>query len=153
MEALEGRNITTDVDPVIPCAPHTRRRMILTARVTPKGQIVGFNRYQSHDVVAIEECPVSRPELVDALTPIRSVAALLANYSKEIRITVTLAENGIDVALEGWDKLSGSIATNPMKLWPLRNVPSRVRSLWMHLGQSDRLLLYWQTTRRKYGLM
>jgi len=101
MEALEGRNITTDVDPVIPCRPHTRRRMILTARVTPKGQIVGFNRYQSHEVVAIEECPVSRPELVDALGAIRSVAALLANYAKEIRINVTLAENGIDVALEG----------------------------------------------------
>lgn len=101
VEALEGRKITTDVDPVIPCEPHTRRRMILTARVTPKGQIVGFNRYQSHEVVAIEECPVSRPELVDALGAIRSVAALLANYAKEIRINVTLAENGIDVALEG----------------------------------------------------
>ncbi|AQT46840.1 class I SAM-dependent RNA methyltransferase [Bartonella choladocola] len=101
VEALEGRKITTDVEPVIPCEPHTRRRMILTARVTPKGQIVGFNRYQSHDVIAIEECPVSRPELVDELAAIRSLAALLANYAKEIRINVTLAENGIDVALEG----------------------------------------------------
>ena len=101
VEALEGRKITTDVEPIIPCEPHTRRRMILTARVTPKGQIVGFNRYQSHDVIAIEECPVSRPELVDELAAIRSLAALLANYAKEIRINVTLAENGIDVALEG----------------------------------------------------
>lgn len=99
VDALEGRGIETNVDPLVPCEKHTRRRIMLTARVTPKGQIVGFNRYLSHDVVEILECPVSRPELVHSLSSIRTICALLANYAKDIKVMATLAENGLDVAL------------------------------------------------------
>ncbi|WP_297322878.1 class I SAM-dependent RNA methyltransferase [uncultured Bartonella sp.] len=100
-KTLAERQCQAKIDPLVPCEEKTRRRMVLSARVTPKGQIVGFNRCRSHDVVAIEECPVSRPELVDCLYSIRIICALLANYAKEMRVTVTLAENGLDVALEG----------------------------------------------------
>lgn len=100
-DAMQGRGIDTQIAPLQPCEKHTRRRITLTARVTPKGQIVGFNRYGSHDVVAIEECPVSRPELVDSILQVKVLCGLLANYAKELHITVTLAENGLDIAIAG----------------------------------------------------
>ena len=99
--ALAGREFQAKISSLIPCEKMSRRRMVLSARVTQKGQVVGFNRYQSHDVVAIEECPVSKPELVNSLGSIRAICAHLANYAKDMRVTVTLAENGLDVALEG----------------------------------------------------
>lgn len=124
VDALVGRQIETKVAPLIACEKHTRRRIVLTARVTPKGQIVGFNRYLSHDVVEIEECPVSRPELVQSLPLIRVICALLANYAKEIRVTVTLAENGLDVALEGIkitdEKLRQRLVEEALKLSLIR---------------------------------
>lgn len=102
VDSLKGRGIDLKPETIVPCKKHTRRRMTLTARVTPKGQIVGFNRYGSHEIIAIEECPVSKPELVENLTIIRSLCALLANFAKELHITVTLAENGLDVAIDGY---------------------------------------------------
>ncbi|MHC5306640.1 class I SAM-dependent RNA methyltransferase [Bartonella sp. LJL80] len=101
VSALSGRGLECETDALVPCDRQTRRRMTLTARVTSKGQIVGFNRYSSHDIVAINECPVSRPELVDKLPDMRSLCAIMANHAKEMHITVTVAENGFDVALNG----------------------------------------------------
>lgn len=101
INALIGRQCPAEVAALIPCEKKTRRRMVLSARVTPKGQVVGFNRFRSHDVIAIEECPVLKPELVNSLYSIRAVCAHLANYAKDLRVIVTLAENGLDVALDG----------------------------------------------------
>lgn len=101
VDALKGRGINIEVAPLIPCAPHTRRRVTLTARVTQRGQIVGFNRYQSHDLIAIDECPVARPEIVAKFADIRAICAILANHAKLFHITITSVENGFDVAVQG----------------------------------------------------
>ncbi|EJF98979.1 hypothetical protein MEI_00146 [Bartonella vinsonii subsp. arupensis Pm136co] len=101
VDALKEYGIDVAVSPLIECKPHSRRRMTLTAFMTPQGQRVGFNRYLSHEIVALEECPVSRPELISKLNDIRILCACLSNYAKRFHITITLVENGFDVALSG----------------------------------------------------
>ncbi|ETS11753.1 hypothetical protein O7U_00073 [Bartonella quintana JK 68] len=74
----------------------------LTALAARKGYIVGFNRYLSHDVIALEECPVTCLEIMSKLDDIKVFCALLSNYTKKrFQVTITAVENGLDVALNG----------------------------------------------------
>lgn len=119
VDTLKGRGIETNVAPLVPCLPQTRRRITLTARVTTKGQIIGFNRFQSHDIVAIEECPVACSEIVEKFADIRAICAVLANHAKLFHITVTSVENGFDVAITGCtmpeDKLRQKLVLEALK--------------------------------------
>lgn len=101
VEALKARELKTDVDALIAAAPYQRRRVTLSARVTPKGQKVGFNGLRSHDVVEIQECPIAVSEIVAAFADLRILAAPLANNAKAFHIMVTAADNGLDVAFSG----------------------------------------------------
>ncbi|ENN95168.1 class I SAM-dependent RNA methyltransferase [Bartonella vinsonii] len=100
-DALKEYRLDVVVSPLIECKPYSRRRMTLTASMTPQGLRVGFNRHFSHEIVVLEECPVSRPELISKLDDIRILCACLSNYAKRFHITITLVENGFDVALSG----------------------------------------------------
>jgi len=99
--ALRGHGLEGPVDPLVAARPQTRRRITLTARRSPRGQVVGFNRTQSHDVVAISECPVTVPQITARLADLRLMASFLAGRNKTFHIVVTLAKNGLDVAVNG----------------------------------------------------
>ncbi|MCZ2203879.1 class I SAM-dependent RNA methyltransferase [Bartonella sp. A05] len=102
VDMLKKHGIDVAVSPLIECAHYSRRRITLTAFMTKQGDIVvGFNRYLSHDIVAIEECPVVRPEIISKLHDIRLICVLLGNHAKRFHVTVTFVANGIDVALSG----------------------------------------------------
>ncbi|MCZ2158501.1 class I SAM-dependent RNA methyltransferase [Bartonella sp. 220] len=101
VDALKEYELDVVVSPLIECKPYSRRRMTLTASMTSQGLRVGFNRQFSHEIIALEECPVSRPELISKLADIRILCACLSGYAKRFHITITLVENGFDVALSG----------------------------------------------------
>ncbi|WP_142415771.1 class I SAM-dependent RNA methyltransferase [Bartonella massiliensis] len=101
VDALQNYGIKSVVAPLIECKPYSRRRMTLTASMTPQGQKVGFNRYLSHEIVAFEECPVSHPELISQLHNIRELCAFLSSSVKRFHVTITRVKNGLDVALSG----------------------------------------------------
>ncbi|WP_254492245.1 class I SAM-dependent RNA methyltransferase [Bartonella sp. B1099] len=101
VDALKNYGIKSVVAPLIECKPYSRRRITLTAFMTPQGQKVGFNRYLSHEIVAIEECPVSCPELISQLCNIRELCAFLSSSVKRFHVTITHVENGLDVSLSG----------------------------------------------------
>ncbi|WP_375655277.1 class I SAM-dependent RNA methyltransferase [Bartonella sp. AA83SXKL] len=101
VEALKKYGLNNVVAPLIECKPYSRRRITLTASMTPQGQKVGFNRYLSHEIVALEECPVTRLEIMSKLDDIRSLCALVSNHAKRFHITITSVENGLDIALSG----------------------------------------------------
>ncbi|UTO27763.1 class I SAM-dependent RNA methyltransferase [Bartonella harrusi] len=102
VDAIQKYGLDVVVSPLIECQPYSRRRMTLTASMTPQGYRVGFNRHLSHEIVAIEECPVSRPEIMSKLDDIRRLCALLSHHVKRFQITITHVENGLDVALNGF---------------------------------------------------
>ncbi|MDD9333624.1 MAG: RNA methyltransferase, partial [Bartonella sp.] len=52
VDAFKKYGLDTVISPLIECRNYTRRRVTLTASVTQKSHIVGFNRYRSHDIIA-----------------------------------------------------------------------------------------------------
>ncbi|EJF75297.1 class I SAM-dependent RNA methyltransferase [Bartonella alsatica] len=101
VDALKECGLDVVVSPLIRCKPYSRRRITLTASITPQGYRIGFNRHLSHEIVALEECPVSCPEIISKLDDIRKLCAFLSNYAKRFHITITYVANGLDVAVSG----------------------------------------------------
>ncbi|MCR4283354.1 MAG: RNA methyltransferase, partial [Bauldia sp.] len=103
--ALHGIDVA--VEPVVATAAGGRRRAIFSAVNTAKGVVVGFNRRGSQEIVAVEECPVLAPGIVEKLGVLREIAALALRPGKRARLTVLSADNGLDIAITGGGKLAG----------------------------------------------
>ncbi|HVQ07811.1 MAG TPA: class I SAM-dependent RNA methyltransferase [Allosphingosinicella sp.] len=71
--------------------PRSRRRAALKAQ----GGSVGFNAEASHRIVDMRECHVLRPELFALVAPLRRLLKGRAG------VTMTLADQGVDLLLEG----------------------------------------------------
>ncbi len=99
VEALRQRGLEVAVGPLLRVAPGTRRRAVLTARREGGKIVLGYHRRRSHDLFDLEECPVLQPAIVAQLSGLRAIAAQLAQ--REIRLTVLLAPNGLDVTADG----------------------------------------------------
>jgi 23S rRNA (uracil1939-C5)-methyltransferase len=103
VHALKG--IAGDIGALVPCAPATRRRVVLAARRADTGMLLGFHRHLSPEIIPIEECPISLPEIVAALDRLRSVADLVCATTKSFRMAVTVTGSGLDVAVYESGKL------------------------------------------------
>ncbi|MEJ2118876.1 MAG: class I SAM-dependent RNA methyltransferase, partial [Alphaproteobacteria bacterium] len=77
----------------------TRRRATLAASKTGSALQLGFRRAASHDIVPLAECPVLAPRIVAALPGLGELLARLLPQG-ETRVSLTAADNGLDVALE-----------------------------------------------------
>lgn len=100
-KAFEQRGIDVDVEPLVPLAPQTRRRAVFTIERQGDAAALGFNRRESHDLLAIEECPLLVPAITARLERLRRLAALVLARSKRGRMIVTATDTGLDVAIEG----------------------------------------------------
>ena len=80
----------------------TRRRAEFVA-LQPAGKPVqiGFRRRSSHWVEVIESCMVLAPALVEALPLLRDGLDGLITDREGLRVHITLADNGLDIALNG----------------------------------------------------
>ncbi len=103
--ALNSKGITCDIDALVPCAPQTRRRVVFTARRSEAGMLLGFVRALSSEIISIEECPISLPEIVAMLDRLRALAELVCATTKSFRMTVTVTGSGLDVAVHESGKL------------------------------------------------
>lgn len=82
-----------------------RRRVTLHARRRGGQVVAGFMRARSHDLVAIEACPILEPALQPAPRLARALAAALPE-GKPLTILVTASEGGLDVDLRGQGPVS-----------------------------------------------
>ncbi|MCG8273023.1 class I SAM-dependent RNA methyltransferase [Aquamicrobium sp. NLF2-7] len=98
VHVLKGARIECEVDDLVPCAPHTRRRVSFSARRTDTGLALGFNRHLSSQIVPLEECPVAVPQIVGALDMLRELGTLICATPKPFHMTVTVTAFGLDVA-------------------------------------------------------
>ena len=96
-QILHGRGLTVDLDPIITVAPATRRRLALQFIGTNRGMLLGLSERESHNLVDLTQCPVSHPNLVALLPALREI------LKDKGRVSLTLADNGIDVAVKGPD--------------------------------------------------
>lgn len=104
-DAFAQRGIEAEVAPLVPLAPHTRRRAVFTVLKQGGKLALGFNRRESHDVLAIEECPLLVPAIEKRLPALAALAGSLAESGKRARMTVTATDTGLDVAFDGGRKL------------------------------------------------
>jgi 23S rRNA (uracil1939-C5)-methyltransferase len=105
VQALKSKGIAGDIGALVPCAPRTRRRVVFTARRSEAGMKLGFVRALSSEIIPIEECPISLPEIVAALDRLRALAELVCATTKSFRMTVTVTGSGLDVAVHESGKL------------------------------------------------
>ncbi|MER8635813.1 class I SAM-dependent RNA methyltransferase [Mesorhizobium sp. M1365] len=103
--ALKSKGIACDVGALVPCAPHTRRRVVFTARRSEAGMQFGFVRALSSEIISIEECPISAPQIVAALDRLRMLAGLICTTTKSFHMAVTVTGSGLDVAVHDSGKL------------------------------------------------
>ncbi|TPJ55139.1 class I SAM-dependent RNA methyltransferase [Mesorhizobium sp. B2-6-4] len=99
------RGIDCEIGGLVACAPHTRRRVVLAARRTETGMLLGFNRHLSPEIISISECPISLPGIVSALDGLRALAELICATPKSFRMAVTVMDSGLDVAVHESGKL------------------------------------------------
>ncbi|EJF90526.1 class I SAM-dependent RNA methyltransferase [Bartonella tamiae] len=142
-DALNGRKLEGHVASLVSCEPQSRRRMTLSARTTPKGQIVGYNRAFSHRIISIQECPVLHPQLVSNLENLRALCAILINHAKKFHVTVTLVDNGLDVAF--------SDCTVPDEATRLRLVKEALRQELTRLSIEDEIIVERQKPKIHFG--
>jgi 23S rRNA (uracil1939-C5)-methyltransferase len=105
MHALHTARIDAEVADIVPCAPQTRRRLTYSVRKTERGMVLGFNRAHSNEIIDIEECPISLPEIVASLDRLRVLAGMISATPQPFHMTVTATASGLDIAAEGSGKL------------------------------------------------
>jgi 23S rRNA (uracil1939-C5)-methyltransferase len=104
VDALAARGLHPHVDPIMPLAPHTRRRATLAAAHTSRGFVFGFHGRRTHEIVPIANCPVLTPGLMAALPRIEKLARIAAPRKGPLVVIATETATGVDVAFTGVGK-------------------------------------------------
>jgi 23S rRNA (uracil1939-C5)-methyltransferase len=90
-----------------------RRRAVFTTLRTEAGVELAFHEAASHELVAIEECPVLEPKIVSVLPSVGKLIAPLLSKRGEARVTITLTKAGLDIEVEGTErKLTPEVRSN-----------------------------------------
>ncbi len=97
-QMLKRAGVEASVSETVPCPSVSRRRVVLSARRTEAGMVLGYNRAHSHTIIDIVECPIAVPEIVSALGTLRALAGLISNTANSFHLTVTQTTSGLDVA-------------------------------------------------------
>lgn len=100
-QAFLSRGLDVPVEPVSPARTGTRRRAVLAARRTRTGVLLGFSKRLSHQIVDMQECPVLRSQIVEALPDLREMLGGLLTRKGKARVTVLDSGSGVDVCIEG----------------------------------------------------
>ena len=100
--ALSRAGVQADVAPLVDAHGAGRRRATFHARTEADGKVrVGFMRARSHEIVAIEACPILDPRLAGALLAAGAIADVLSKANKPLDIVVTATDVGLDIDLRG----------------------------------------------------
>jgi 23S rRNA (uracil1939-C5)-methyltransferase len=102
VEALEREGVAAEVGDLVDAHGAGRRRATFHARF-PHGQPdeVGFMRARSHDIIAIDDCPLFSPGMAGAISAARALSGDLRGLMKPLDIGVTATLDGLDVDLRG----------------------------------------------------
>ncbi len=94
---LAQSGLETEFRTVITSPPHSRRRAVFSGRRSKSGTIIGFHRRGSEALIDLLECPLVTPKIRAAIEGLRPLVLMGASRKAEVRLTVTDADNGVDV--------------------------------------------------------
>ncbi len=110
--AFAQRGVEVAVEPIVPVSPGSRRRAIFSAVRTAGGTVLGFHARGSEEIVGISACAVLHPGIAGKLPLFQAIANVALPRWKPARITVFLADNGLDVAVAGAGKPNRGMLEN-----------------------------------------
>jgi 23S rRNA (uracil1939-C5)-methyltransferase len=99
--ALAQHGLETIIRPALLSPPRTRRRASLHALRLGGGVSIGFHEGQSKRIVDLRECHVLAPDLFALVEPLRKLVGPMMRPKRAATIQLTLADQGVDVALAG----------------------------------------------------
>ena len=101
-EELKREGVAVDVGELVDAHGAGRRRATFHARF-PHGRPdeVGFMRARSHDIIAIDDCPLFNPGMAGAIPAARALSGDLRGLMKPLDIGITATLDGLDVDLRG----------------------------------------------------
>jgi 23S rRNA (uracil1939-C5)-methyltransferase len=102
VEALKREGVAAEVGELVDAHGGGRRRATFHARF-PHGQAdeVGFMRARSHEIIAIDDCPLFSAGMAGAIAAARALSGDLRGLMKPLDIVVTSTLDGLDVDLRG----------------------------------------------------
>ncbi|MEO8422142.1 MAG: class I SAM-dependent RNA methyltransferase [Hyphomicrobium sp.] len=98
--AFAARGIDAPIGNVATVGPGARRRASFSGRRTGRGVVLGYHEAKGVELVDVQECPVTASAIVRALPGLRRLVEPLMSRRAPGRVVVTLAANGLDVAIE-----------------------------------------------------
>ena len=108
--ALTHAGLDAPVDPCRDAHGAGRRRATFHARRGEDGRThVGFMAARSHDLVAIDHCPLFAPRMSGAVDAAQAIAITLAATGKPLDIAVTATDGGLDVDVRGTGPLDDNV--------------------------------------------
>ena len=107
VEAIGHAGLIAPVEPIVDAHGKGRRRAVLHARRSG-GDIleVGFAAQRTHQIVAIDRCPILAPGLNGAVPAAWALAELLKPANKPLDIHATATDSGLDIDVRGSGPLS-----------------------------------------------
>ncbi len=108
--ALRQADITTTLNPTLDAHGEGRRRITLHGRKERGGEwVVGFAKARSHDLVAIDHCPVLVEALHDAPAMALDLLKSLHGAMRDVDVHITATLGGLDVDLRGVEQSSEKV--------------------------------------------
>jgi 23S rRNA (uracil1939-C5)-methyltransferase len=104
-DALARAGLQIEVAPLIDAHGEGRRRATFHARFRDGKARVGFMQARSHELVAIDFCPLLAPSMQGAIAGARALAADLVALRKPLDLLVTATLNGLDIDIRGAGEL------------------------------------------------
>ncbi|HMC91206.1 MAG TPA: class I SAM-dependent RNA methyltransferase, partial [Allosphingosinicella sp.] len=102
--ALDAQGLPpTEIRPAHISPPNSRRRASLKAERRGKTVLLGFNAEASHRIVDMRECHILRPELFALVAPVRDLLGTLLGPRASGAVSMTLADQGVDLLLDRID--------------------------------------------------
>ncbi|KUL97248.1 RNA methyltransferase [Bosea sp. WAO] len=97
------------VEPPLDAHGTGRRRVTFHARREDDGMRIGFMAARSHDLIAVDSCPVLAPGLSRAPAVAQLLANRLGGSNKPLDLQITASEAGLDVDIRGHGPAGNSL--------------------------------------------
>ncbi len=100
-EALAAQGLDAPIRRLSTSPPRSRRRATLHGRRLRNGAVVGFHARASDSLVAVPDCLLLRPAIMEGFAAFEALTVLGASRKSEIDLAVTETDSGLDVMVTG----------------------------------------------------
>ena len=115
-QALSQAGIGIEPEPTVDGHGEGRRRLTLHVRNREGRAEAGLMAARSHDLVAIDHCPITVPALHPAPALAAALSAPLGHGRKPLDVLVTATESGLDVDIRGHGPVEAGVRAALVRL-------------------------------------